>query len=119
MVYGVKKFHQHLYGLSFDVFTDHKPFLEIFDENKPIPLHSAARAQRWAVVMSQYQYRLIHRAGVKNGNADGMSRLPVEGGDGEKELPLSNRIFMVELVSAPVTEEDVKRETKKDPALRA
>ena len=118
MVYGVKKFHQYLYGQKFEIFTDHKPLLGIFGESKPIPLHSAARVQRWAITMSAYQYRLIYRAGGKNGNADGMSRLPlentVETEDGDEE---PNKVFMVDLVNAPVTANDVKRETEKDPVL--
>ena len=73
MVYGVKKFHQYLYGHKFQLYTDHKPLLGIFGEYKPIPTHSAARVQRWALIMAAYNYELLYRPGEQNANADGMS----------------------------------------------
>ena len=116
MIYGVKKFHQYLYGQKFQVLTDHKPLLGIFGESRPIPVHSAARVQRWAIIMSAYNYELLYRPGEKNGNADGMSRLPVQCMD-EEEFRVPNHIHMVDLVHAPVTSAEVKRETGKDVVL--
>jgi len=56
VVYTVKKFHQYLYGRSFDVFTDHKPLLGLLGEHKPISETAAARIQRWALLLSAYDY---------------------------------------------------------------
>jgi predicted aspartyl protease len=50
VVYGVKKFHQYIYGLKFKIYTDHKPLLGMFGEAKPIPTHSASQILRWALL---------------------------------------------------------------------
>ncbi len=52
VVFGVKKPHQYLYGSPFTLYTDHKPLLGYFKENKKIPVISSARIQRWAVILS-------------------------------------------------------------------
>ena len=116
MVWGVKKFHQYLLGLKFTIHTDHKPLLGIFGESKPIPTHSALRIQRWALTMSGYNYELLYRSGAQNGNADGMSRLPLSDNP-EEESQLQNFVHMVDLVHAPVKAEEVRRETERDATL--
>ena len=52
VVFGVKKPHQYLYGSLFTLYTDHKPLLGYFKENKKIPVISSARIQRWVVILS-------------------------------------------------------------------
>ena len=36
IVFGVKKFHQFLYGLNFRLITDHKPLVAIFSPDQTI-----------------------------------------------------------------------------------
>jgi hypothetical protein len=52
LVYGVKKFHQYLYGRRFTLITDHKPLLTILGPKTGIPSLAAARLQRWTVLLS-------------------------------------------------------------------
>ena len=35
-VYGIKRFHQYLYGRNFIIHTDHKPLMYLFNENRSI-----------------------------------------------------------------------------------
>ena len=56
LIFGVKKFHQYLYGRKFTLITDHKPLTTIFSPNKGIPTLAAAKLQRWALILSVYEY---------------------------------------------------------------
>ena len=46
IVYGVKRFHQYLYGHRFKICSDHKPLICVFGEHKEIPTTASARVQR-------------------------------------------------------------------------
>ena len=63
VVYGVKKFHQMLYGRKFTIMTDHKPLLGLFSEHKCVPPLASGRIQRWALTLSAYEYVLKYRRG--------------------------------------------------------
>lgn len=76
IVYGVKKFHQYSFGISFLLITDHKPLVTIFGYKKGIPIFAASRLQRWSVILSTYQYKIKFVNSDKNDNADCLSRLP-------------------------------------------
>ena len=41
IIFGVKKFHQFLYGHSFTIKTDHKPLEGLLNEKKGIPALAA------------------------------------------------------------------------------
>ena len=58
IVYRVKKFHQFLYGRKFTLVTDHQPLLELLDPKAAIPTMAAAGMQRWAIVLSAYDYQI-------------------------------------------------------------
>ena len=58
LIFGVKKFHQSLYGRPFTRVTDHKPLTTIFGSKKGIPTVTAARLQRWAILLMAYQYQI-------------------------------------------------------------
>ena len=74
LIFRVKKFHQYLYGRAFTLQTDHEPLMTIFGQ-KTATL-TAARMQRWALILSAYQYNIKYRESSDNANADAMSRLP-------------------------------------------
>ena len=77
IVFGVKKYHQYLYGRQFEIKTDHKPFTHIFHESKGIPSMASGRIQRWALLLAAYNYHIRYRQGKANANADALSRLPL------------------------------------------
>ena len=56
VVYGLKNFHQFLYGCKFFLVTDHKPLLALFGPAKGTPMLAANRLARWALMLSQYDY---------------------------------------------------------------
>ena len=77
LIFGVKKFHQYLYGRRFTLITDHKPLTAIIGAKKGILSLAAARLQRWTVLLSAYQYEIRFKSTFDHANADGLSRLPL------------------------------------------
>ncbi|XP_063357872.1 uncharacterized protein K02A2.6-like [Cydia amplana] len=77
IIFAVQKFHKFLYGRKFVLVTDHQPLKFIFDPLKKIPITANARLQRWALILSGYQYEINYRKGTLLGNADALSRLPL------------------------------------------
>ena len=56
---------------------------------------ASARIQQWALTLSAYRYHIKFRAGKQMGNADALSRLPVE--ESSTEVAESNEtVLMVE-----------------------
>ncbi|XP_055522647.1 uncharacterized protein K02A2.6-like [Wyeomyia smithii] len=60
LTYGVTKFHKYLLGRRFTLLTEHKPLLSIFGSKKGIPLHTANRLQRWALMLLNYDFDIRH-----------------------------------------------------------
>ncbi|XP_021370583.1 uncharacterized protein K02A2.6-like isoform X2 [Mizuhopecten yessoensis] len=118
LIFGVKKFHQYLYGRTFTIYTDHKPLLGIFKTDRAIPTMASARIQRWALLLAAYEYDLIYRPGTLNANADGLSRLPLSETVDEVPVPGEMILMMDTLNSSPVTFEQVQTWTKQDPTLQ-
>ncbi|KFD69399.1 hypothetical protein M514_18271 [Trichuris suis] len=73
---GVKKFHHFLYGRHFTLVTDHKPLLDLFSPSKVTPDIISRRMLRWSIMLNAYSYKLVHKPGIRLGNADALSRLP-------------------------------------------
>ena len=115
IIFGVRKFHQYLYGRAFTLFTDHKPLTSILGPKTGIPTLAAARMQRWALILSAYQYNIMYRNSKENANADAMSRLPSSSNDSETERDdVFQTIFLDEL---PIRSEDINKATKHDTIL--
>ena len=117
VIFGVKKFHQYLYGLHFTIQTDHKPLLGILGHDKSISALAAARLQRWALILTGYQYNLEYKFGKDHANADAMSRLPLNTKSNTAGSAVENEVFMVELDRAPVTAKEIRTGTDKDAVL--
>ena len=116
LVFAVQKFHQYLFGNRFCMYTDHKPLLGLFAETSALPTRAAARVMRWALLLSAYNFELKYREGSKNGNADGLSRLPLNVRNGEASQKIVS-VALMELVKSPVTEVDLRQKTLRDPVL--
>ena len=54
-MFGESKFHQFLYGRHFLIYSDHKPLIHIFSEEKSDPAMASANLQRQALTLSAYQ----------------------------------------------------------------
>lgn len=117
LIFGIKKFHQYLFGRKFTLITDHKPLMAILGPKKSIPSMAAARLQRWAVLLSAYDYQLEFRPSQSHSNADGLSRLPLPT---VKPVAYSEEptLFNISQIEAlPVTSQSIRQATKKDALL--
>ena len=58
LVFGVKGFHQYLYGRKFVLMTDRNPLTTILSQKQKVSSIAAARQQIWALLLSAYKYDL-------------------------------------------------------------
>lgn len=77
IIFAVNRFHDYLYGIRFTLVTDCKPLASIFHENKAIPSMASNRLQRWAVILSAYNYQVKCISSKHNCVADSLSRIPI------------------------------------------
>jgi hypothetical protein len=76
IIFGVKKFHNYLFGRHFTIESDHKPLSYLFHESRGISPMASSRIQRWALTLSAYHYSIRYKPGTTLNNADALSRLP-------------------------------------------
>ena len=117
MIFGVKHFHQYLYGRHFTILSDHQPLRRLFSETKAVPPMASGRIQRWALTLSSYQYELKYRKGKDQGNCDALSRLPLPDCPDTVPLPGDVLLLSAQLSISPVTAHEIKVMTVKDPVL--
>ena len=105
--YGVKKFHQCLYGWQFTIVSDHLPLQHLVNESRAIPTMASARLQRWALKLSAYNYSIQYRPGKQLANADLLSRLPLSDIITDPPLPGETILLTEALNTSPVTSANV------------
>ena len=79
---STEKYHDYLYGAKFDVVTDNNPLTYVLTTAK-----LDATGQRWLAELSNYNCSISYRSGKRNGDADGLSRIP------DKENSRTTTIF--------------------------
>uniref|UniRef100_A0A914HNL6 RNA-directed DNA polymerase n=1 Tax=Globodera rostochiensis TaxID=31243 RepID=A0A914HNL6_GLORO len=75
LIFACQKFHRMIYGRKFTLLTDHKPLLAIFGNKKGIPIYTASRLQRWALILTNYDFTIQYVRSENFGQADVLSRL--------------------------------------------
>ena len=118
IVFGLDKFRIYLYGRKCTILSDHKPLEHILCPRAPTPTLAAQQLQRWAILLSAFQYDLQHIPGVRNIVADALSRppLPKEAHEFEADEAIDN-ISSKKLDSLPVTARQIRDDTKVDLVL--
>ena len=116
IVFLVKKFHQYLYGQNISIVKDNKPLLGLFG-SKCSPTTISQRVQCWILTLSGYEYSIHHSPGVKHGNADAVSRLPIATTLPDPPVP-SEVVHLIEhFDGTTVTSQRIKLWTSRDPVM--
>ena len=71
IVHFVEHYRHYLLGRKFILRTDHGSLRWLLSTKNP-----SGQVARWIERLSQFHMEIQHRAGIKHGNADGMSRIP-------------------------------------------
>ena len=117
VIFGVKKFHQFVYGRSFQIKSDHKPLLGLLGNRKPLPDVVSPRVIRWRMTLQAYQCQLVYSPGVCQANSDALSRLPLP--EEEHPVPPGDTVLLLETVGKLVTVSEIRQTTARDPVLAA
>ncbi|XP_046570716.1 uncharacterized protein LOC124278930 [Haliotis rubra] len=117
VIFGIKRFHQYLYGRHFLMSNDHKPLQFLFGEKKGILDMSSPRIQRWAITLSAYSYSFVYTPGKDLGHADAMSRLPLHNAPSSVPTPPETLNLTEFFDSTPVTATDIAAWTNHNPLL--
>ena len=89
VVHFIKYFRHYLVGRRFTLRTDHASLKWVKSFKEP-----EGQVARWLEVLETYDFELIHRPGIKHGNADALSRGPCSqcGGDHASEKIRRGRV---------------------------
>jgi hypothetical protein len=78
IVFAMERFYKYVFGHPVEIFSDHKPLEGIFSPKRGEPPVISNRLERYILRMSKFDYVVKFRKGKENGNADCLSRLPIE-----------------------------------------
>ena len=70
--WAIRSFRHHLHGTKFRLITDHQPLVWLM---KARDLNG--QYARWQMLLQEYDFEIVHRAGAKHTNADVLSRFPM------------------------------------------
>ena len=115
IIFGLKKFHQYVYGRHFTLITDNKALSRIFDNKTAIPTLAAARLVRWSVMLCAYNYDIEFKTTKEHANADMLSRLPLP----TKSNAMPNDINTMQIDFLPITADQIRIATQNDRVLKA
>lgn len=121
IIFGVLKFNKYLLFKKFTLVTDCKPLLTIFGNKKGIPQYAANRLQRWATILSNYQYDIQYVRSNKN-LADALSRLPASNNGSknegfEEDAELDYQMFFTQQSDVTINFESIKKMSEGDQIL--
>ena len=71
IIFGLKQFRHYLLITPFLLRTDHAALTSLLKSPEPV-----GQQARWLDLLAEHNFRIEHRAGRSQGNADGLSRRP-------------------------------------------
>ena len=117
IIFGVKHFHQYIYGRSFTIVSDHRPLMHLLSPCKATPAMASTRLQRWALLLGAYDYKIAYKAGENHSNADALSRLPLPTTPSVVPKPPETIHLMEHLSMGPVSAVQIRQLTDRHPLM--
>ena len=113
LVWACTRFKLYVFGLEFELETDHKPLQYIYNKSsKP-----SVRIERWVLRLQGYNFKVIYRPG-KTDIANALSRLnSLNQKDCSGEKADFVRVLALESTPVAMTAKEVERESENDPEL--
>ena len=114
LVWACERFHLYLYGIQFELVTDHKPLEAIYSpQSKP-----SARIERWVLRLQPYKFTVKYIPGPQN-IADPLSRLTMKMKPEGKRNVAEEYIRFVAENAAPqaISIREIERKSEEDPEL--
>jgi len=71
VVWVVIHFRPYLYGTNFTLYIDHQVIKWLMTNDK-----LTSKLARWALILQEYEFKIIHRPAITHKNANTMSRRP-------------------------------------------
>ena len=118
LVWAVEKFHMYLYGITFELITDHRPLEVLFGPNS----RPCARIERWVLRMQSYSYVVIYQPGKSN-IADPLSRMCVESRAADESFDEATEIYVQYVANSArpiaISMRKLEEESEKDEEILA
>ena len=109
-MFGLKRFHLYLYGRHFTILIDNKLLEQMFGPKTSTPSLATMRLQRWAIILSAFNYSIIFVPSKPYAVADALSRLPLPSTFNEEDA-----FYRVEerlVHSLPITHKEINHAFK-------
>jgi hypothetical protein len=71
-IWAIAHFRCYLYDNEFLLVIDHQPLKWLMESDK-----LTGKLARWALMLKEYDFKVVHRAGLVNMDADGLSHNPI------------------------------------------
>ena len=71
VIFALEKFRSYLIDYTFTLVTDSIALVHILNTPK-----ASRKIERWRLLVMEYNFKVKHRKGTSNANADALSRLP-------------------------------------------
>ena len=78
IVWSSRLWRLYLSGSKFKIVTDSNAAKAILEQNTT---KAEGRILRWKLAMTEFDYEIVHRKGKRHGDADGLSRFPINSDD--------------------------------------
>jgi hypothetical protein len=106
LTWGILHFRQYLHRTHFTLRTDHKPL-----EWLATVSDAHGRRGRWIDMLQDFNFKIVHKAGLKHANADALNRNPVG-------QAMDDEDFHQEIQDDPVTQQGMGDAAEKVLAVR-